>query len=82
MRVGSSNKKFHYNHLCSFRKFAYKKVTCHIYQLVQVTENYQHQKLLSLLTGKDVSRKLRYNKNILRLRTLPVFIKKMLRGTE
>ena len=38
-------------------------------RLVQVTENYHRQKLLSPLTGKNVSWKLRYDKNILRLRT-------------
>ena len=41
-----------------------------------MTENYHRQKLLSPLTGKNVSWKLRYNKKILRLRTLPVFVKK------
>ena len=34
-------------------------------RLVQVTENYQRQNLLSPLTGKNVSWRLRHNKNIL-----------------
>ena len=45
-------------------------------RLVKVTENYQRQKLFSPLTGKNVPWKLRHDKNILRLRSLLVFIKK------
>ena len=44
-------------------------------RLVQVTENYHRQKLFSPLTKKNISWNLRHNKNILRLRTLLVFIK-------
>ena len=40
------------------------------------TKDYPRQELFSLLTGKNVSWKIRHNKKILRLKTLLVFIKK------
>ena len=40
------------------------------------TKDYQRQELFSLLTGKNVSWKIRHNKKIFRLKTLLVFIKK------
>ena len=47
--------------------------------LVQVTENYHRQKLFSPLTRKNISR---HNKNILRLRTLLVFITKTVEALD
>ena len=77
MRVGKSNiKNFITTIYIPFENLLTKKWPGIYMRLVQVTENYQHQKLISPLTGKNVSWKLRHNKNILRLRTLLVFIKK------
>ena len=82
MRVGRSNiKNFITIIYLPFENLLTKKSPVKRMRLVQVTENYHRQKLLSPLTGKNVSWKLRYSKNILRLRTLPVFIKKALGHT-
>ena len=66
MRVGSSNiKNFITIIYVPFENLLTKKWPGIYIRLVQVTENYQRQKLLSPLTGKNVSWKLRHNKKIL-----------------
>ena len=76
MRIGSSNIKKFITVIYVFFENLLTKKRRGIIRLVQVTEKYQRQKLFSPLTGKNVSWKLRRNKNIFRLRTLIVFIKK------
>ena len=66
LRVGSSNiKSFITITYVPFENLPTKKWPSIYIRLVQVTENYQRQKLISPLTGKNVSWKLRHNKNIL-----------------
>ena len=66
MRVGSSNiKNFITIIYVAFENLLTKKWPGICIRLVQVTENYKRQNLLSPLTGKNVSWKLRHNKNIL-----------------
>ena len=65
LRVGSSNiKSFITITYVPFENLPTKKWPSIYIRLVQVTENYQRQKLISPLTGKNVSWKLRHN-NIL-----------------
>ena len=77
LRVESSNiKNFITVIYFPFENLLTKKWLGIYIRLVQVTENYQRLKLFSLLTEKNGSWKLWHNKNIFRLRTLIVFIKK------
>ena len=76
MKIGNSNiKNFITIIYAPFENLLTKKCPGIYIRLVQVTENHQRLKLFSPLTGKNVSWKLRHNKNILRLGTLLIYKK-------
>ena len=83
MRDGSSNiKNFITIIYVLFENLLTEKWPGIYIRLVQVTENYHRQKLFSPLTRKNISWNLRHNKNILRLRTLLVFITKTVEALD
>ena len=76
LKIGNSNiKNFTTIIYAPFENLLTKRCPGIYIRLVQVTENHQRLKLFSPLTGKNVSWKLRHNKNILRLRTLIIYKK-------